>query len=203
MLRWFLWGPLRYHGGSCSQHHAFSFPSSDSAADYWHTNNFPGGIPLAVSSFIHGPSPPRPSHGGSPHASAFVASMLASTAHPLHPLMHEDWLGSSALDLMMSFWLSLSAAIVPPVVPSVVVLPAAPVLPPVPMPAPPVANVDSLGDSTLSVPAPVLIIHLAKPFKLPPIVDKKADLNLSSIIQYYLCCPEFLTQCLDDALVRD
>jgi hypothetical protein len=166
-------------------------------------HNFPGGIPLVVPSFIHGPSPPRPLHGESPHASASVASMLASTAHPLRPLVHEDNTGSSALDLMMSFWLSLSAAAVPPVVPSAVVPPAAPVLLPVPMPVPPVINVDSVGDSTIPVPAPVLIICLAEPFKLPPIADAKVYLNLSSIIQYYLYRPEFLTQCSDDALVTD
>jgi hypothetical protein len=58
-------------------------------------------------------------------------------------------------------------------------------------------------DSTLPVPAPVLIICPAEPFKLPPIEDAKAYLNLSSILQYYLCRPEFLTQCSDDALVTD
>ncbi len=88
-------------------------------------------------------------------------------------------------------------------VPSAVVPPAAPVLPPVPVPAPPVIDVDSVGDSTLPVPALVLIICLAELFKLPPIRDAKSYLNLSSIIQYYLRCPEFLTQCLDDALVTD
>ncbi len=45
------------------------------------------------------------------------------------------------------------------------------------------------------------MIHQTKPFKLPPIADSKAYLNLSSIIQYYLCCPEFSTQCSDDALI--
>jgi hypothetical protein len=91
-------GPPRCHGGSHFQHHAFNFPSSGSTADYWHTKNFPGGIPLAVPSFIHGPSPPRPSHGGSPHASASVAPTLALAPPPLCPLMHEDQSGSSALD---------------------------------------------------------------------------------------------------------
>jgi hypothetical protein len=133
MIWWFLWG---YHGESCSQHHAFSFPSSDSTADYLCAYNFSGGIPLAVSSFIHRPSSPRPSHGEFPHASASVASTLASAAHPLHPLSHEDRSGSSALDLTISFWPPLSAAIVPPVVPSAVVPPAAPVLPPVQVPVP-------------------------------------------------------------------
>jgi hypothetical protein len=192
-------GPLRYHGGSHSQHHAFSFPSSGSTADYWHTYKFPGGIPLAVPSFIHKQSLPCPSNGGSPHASASVVSMLDSAAHPLIPLMHEDRLGSSALDLTPS----LSAAIVPPVVPSAIVPPAAPVLPPVPVPPPPVVDMDSVGDSTLPVLAPVLIICLAEPFKLPPIVDAKAYLNLSNIIQYYLHHPEFSTQCSDNAIVTD
>jgi hypothetical protein len=196
-------GLPRYHGGPCSQHHAFSFPSSGSTANYRRTYNFPGGIPSAVPSFIHGPSPPHPSHGGSPHASAPVASMLASVANLLRPLTHEDWLGTSALDLTMSFWPSWSAAIVPPVVPSVVVPPATPVLPPVLVSAPPVVNVDSVGDSTLPVPAPVSIICSAEPFKLLLIADAKAYLNLSSIIQYYLCRPEFLTQCSDNALVTD
>ncbi len=156
-----------------------------------------------VLSFTRGPSPPRPSHGGSPHASASVAFTLALVAHPLCPLMHEDQLSSSALDLTMSFWPSLSAVVVPPVVPSAVVPPAAPVLAPVPMPVPPLVNVDPVGDNTLPVPAPVSIICLAEPFKLPPIADEKAYLNLSSILQYYLHCPEFSTQHLDDALVTD
>jgi hypothetical protein len=141
-------GPPRYHGGSCSQHHAFSFPSSGLTADYWCTYNFPGGIPLEIPPFIYGPSPPCLSHGGYPHASASVVSTLALAAPLLRPLMHEDHLGSSALDLTMSFWSSLSAVVVPPVVPSVVVPLAAPVLPPVLVPAPPVVNMDSVGDST-------------------------------------------------------
>jgi hypothetical protein len=49
----------------------------------------------------------------------------------------------------------------------------------------------------------VLLICPAKTFKLPPIADSKAYLNLTSIIQYYLCCPEFSTQQSDDALVTD
>jgi hypothetical protein len=51
--------------------------------------------------------------------------------------------------------------------------------------------------------APVSLICPAKPFKLPPITDYKAYLNLTSIIQYYLHCPEFSTQQLDNALVSD
>jgi hypothetical protein len=196
-------GPPCYHGGSCSQHHTFSFPSSGLTANYWRTYKFPGGNPSAAPSFIHGLSPPHPSHGGPPHVSASVASTLAPAAHLLRPLMHEDWSGSSALDLLMSFWPSLSAVIVPPVVPSAVVPPVAPVLPPVPVPAPPVINVDSVGDSTLLVPAPVLIICPSEPFKLPPIADAKAYFNLSSILQYYLRCPDFLTQRSDDAHVTD
>jgi hypothetical protein len=105
--------------------------------------------------------------------------------------------------LTMSFWPSLSAVVVPPVVLSVVVPPAAPVLPPVPVPAPPVIDVGSVGGSTLPAPALVLIICPAEPFKLPPIVDAKAYLNLSSILQYYLCCPEFSILCLDDVLVTN
>jgi hypothetical protein len=55
----------------------------------------------------------------------------------------------------------------------------------------------------LSAIAPVLLICPAKPFKLPPIADSKAYLNLTSIIQYYLHCSEFSTQQLDIALVTD
>jgi hypothetical protein len=40
----------------------------------------------------------------------------------------------------------------------------------------------------------LLLIPPATPFKLSPIADSKAYLNLTSIIQYYLCCPEFSTQ---------
>ncbi len=110
-----------FYGGSWSQH--FSFPSSGSTADHWHMYNFPGGIPLVVPSFIHGGvtlSPPRPSHGGSPHAlaSVAVASTFASAAPPLHPLTHEDLSASSALDLMASFWPSSLVAVAPLVVTS-------------------------------------------------------------------------------------
>jgi hypothetical protein len=196
-------GSLHYHGGSCSQHHAFSFPSSGFMADYLHTYNFPGGIPLAVPSFIHGPSPPCPSHGGSPHAPASVATTLTFVAHLLYPLMHEDRSGSSALDLTMSFWPSLSAAVVPPVVSSEVVPPEALVLPPVLVTAPPVFDVDSVGDRILPVTAPVSKIRPAEPFKLPPMADAKAYHNLSSIIQYNLHCPEFSIQCSDNALMTD
>jgi hypothetical protein len=43
----------------------------------------------------------------------------------------------------------------------------------------------------------------AEPFKLPPIADAKAYLNLYSILQYYLHCPESSTLHSDDALVTD
>jgi hypothetical protein len=103
----------------------------------------------------------------------------------------------------MSFWPSLAAVVVPPVVPSVVVPPAAQVFPPVPVPAPLVMDVDSVGGSTIPAPSPVLMICPAEPFKLPPIADAKAYLNLSSILQYYLCHPEFSPLRSDDALVTN
>jgi hypothetical protein len=89
------------------------------------------------------------------------------------------------------------------VVPSAAVPPAAPVLPPILVPVPPVVDVDFVGGSTLPAPAPVLMISPAEPFKLPPIVDAKAYLNLSSILQFYLRCPEFFTLHSDDALITD
>jgi hypothetical protein len=85
-----------------------------------------------VPSVIHGgvnPTPPRPSHGGSPHAPASVVSLLASAAPLLHPLMHEDLSASLALDLMMSVWPSSLVAVAPLVVPSANVAP-----PPAPYP---------------------------------------------------------------------
>jgi hypothetical protein len=120
----FFGGDPHFHGGSWLQH--FSFPSSGSTANHWRTYNFPGGLPLLVPSFIHGginPSPPCPSHGGSPHAPASVASTLASAAPPLHPLTHEDLSVSLALDLTMSFWPSSLVVVAPLVFPSANVAP--------------------------------------------------------------------------------
>jgi hypothetical protein len=57
--------PHSHGGGSRSQHHNISFPSSGLMADHWHTFNFPGGHLLAVPPFFYGPSRPHPSHGGS------------------------------------------------------------------------------------------------------------------------------------------
>jgi hypothetical protein len=124
----FFGGHPHFHGGSRLQH--FSFPSSCLTADHWRTYNFPGGIPPAVPSVIHGgvnPSSPCPSHGGSPHAPASVSSLLASVAPLLRPLKHEDLSVSLALDLMMSFWPSSLVAVGPLVFPSAnVALPLAP-----------------------------------------------------------------------------
>jgi hypothetical protein len=196
-------GPY-FHGGLHSQYQGFSLPSLSSTADQWHTLNFTGELPQAVPLFIHGPSTPHPFHGGSPHAPALVASMLASAAPPLHPLMHEDLSGNTASDLTMSFLPTISAIVAPLVVPSAVVSPAVQVLPSVLVPPPPVVNVD-LEASTIVPPSPALAptIHPAKPFKLPAIPDAKAFLNLSSTLQYYLCCLKFSTLCLDNALITD
>ncbi len=54
------------YGGPPFQSQVLSYLSSGSTDDHWHLFNFPGGLPLVVPTFIHGPSPPRPSHGGSP-----------------------------------------------------------------------------------------------------------------------------------------
>jgi hypothetical protein len=54
------------YGGPHLQPQVFSYPSFGSMADHWHLFNFPGGPSMAVPSFIHGPSPQRPSHGGLP-----------------------------------------------------------------------------------------------------------------------------------------
>jgi hypothetical protein len=63
----FYGGSPHFHGGvTPHQRHVFSFPSSGLTADHWRTYNFPGGIPPAIPSFIHGPSWPLPSHGGLP-----------------------------------------------------------------------------------------------------------------------------------------
>jgi hypothetical protein len=171
-----------FHGGSWLQH--FSFPSSALTANHWRTYNFPGGIPLAVPSFIQSgvnPSPPHPSHGGSPHAPASVASLLASAVPPLHPLAHEDFSASLALDLKMSFWPFSFVAVAP------LVIPSANVAPP-PAPSPDISPLSPMEGEILpsAAIAQKLVICPAKPFELPPTADSKANLNLTSIIQYYL-----------------
>ena len=142
--------------------------------------------------------------------------MLALTAPPLCPLVHEDLSSSSDLDLTMSFWPSTSAAGAPPVVPPVfpppptsaagapLVVPTVVHRPPVVAPAPPVANVDRQAPAN-NPPSPALVSMICptKPFKLPPIADSKAYLNLSSIIQYYLRRHEFSAQRSDGALITN
>ncbi len=200
----FYGGSPHFHGGvTPRQRHVFSFPSSCSTVDPWNTNNFPGWIPSAIPSFIHGPSWPLPSHGGSPHASASLASLLALAAPPLCPLTHEDLSGSSASELAMSFWPSLPAVAAPAVVPPVVAPPAVPVLPPLAVSTPQVVEVDSPESFVPPAPAPLSMILLAEPFQLPPIADAKAYLNLLSILQYCLRHPEFSTQRSDNALITD
>jgi hypothetical protein len=84
------------------------------------------------------------------------------------------------------------------------VVPSANVAPP-PALTPDVSPLSPVEGAILPAAAivPVLLIHPAKPFELLPIADSKAYLNLTSIIQYYLRCPEFSTQRLDNALVTD
>ncbi len=91
----------------------------------------------------------------------------------------------------------------PAVVPPAVAPPAVQVLPPVAVSTPQVIKVDSLESIVPPAPALLLMIWPAKPFKLPPIADVKAYLNLSSILQYYLHCSEFSTQRPDNALITD
>jgi hypothetical protein len=198
----FVYGPSRPH----PSHGGSDLPSSGLMADHWHRFDFPGGLPPHVPSIIHGPDMPDPSHGGSPIASVSVTSTLPLAAPPLHPLTHEDLSGFSALDLTMSFWVPTSAVVAPLVVPLVVppVDPLVVPLPPISAPAPPVANVAQQALAIIPPsPAPVLLLCPAKPFKLPAIADAKAYLNISSIIQYYLRCPEFSTQRSDNALITD
>jgi hypothetical protein len=220
----FYGGQFPPHGGSYGgppfQRQVLSYQASGSTDDHWRSFNFPGSLPLTVPTFIHIPSPLCPSHGGSPHAPASVVSMLASAAPPLGPLMHEDLLASLALELTMSFWPSSLAVTAPPVVPSTdqphppVPVPPPPAskasseggrIPPVPapVPPPPAFATSSKGDGIPPVTAPAPLSCLAEPFKFPPIADSKAYLNLSSIIQYYLPRPEFLTQCSDNALITN
>jgi hypothetical protein len=197
-------GSPHFHGGVNShQRHVFSFPSSGLMTEHWHTYNFPGGIPPAVPSFIHGPRRSLPSHGGSPHVSASLASTLALAAPPLRPLRHEDLSGSSASELTMSFWPSLPAVAAPAVVSPAVAPSTVQALPPVAVSTPQVVEVDSLESVVPLAPAPLLMICPAEPFKLPLIADAKAYLNLLSILQYYLCRPEFSTQRPDNALITD
>jgi hypothetical protein len=103
-----------------------------------------------------------------------------------------------ALDLTMSFWPSSLAAVAPLVVPSANVA-----LPPAPSPdvSPPSSVVGAIRP--VAAIAPASFIRLAKPFKLLPIADFKVYLNLTSIIQFYLHCPEFSTQQSDGSLVTD
>ncbi len=89
----------------------------------------------------------------------------------------------------MSFWLSSLVVVAPLVVPSANV---APPLAPSPNVSPP-SPVEGAILQAAAI-APVLLICPAEPFKLPPIAYSKAYLNLTSIIQYYLRCPEFSTQ---------
>jgi hypothetical protein len=106
----------------------------------------------------------------------------------------------------MSFWAPTSAVIAPPVVPLVVPPVGPPVVPlrPVLAPVPPVANVAQQALASIPPsPALVLLFCPAEPFKLPAIADAKAYFNISSIIQYYLRCPEFSTQRSDNALITD
>jgi hypothetical protein len=186
----FYGGQSPFHGGSYGgppfQHQVLSYLSSGSIDDHWRLFNFPGSLPLEVPTFIHSPSPPRPSHGGSPHVPASVASTLASTVPPLHPLTHENFLDSLVLDLTMSFWPSTLATTAPPVIPSAV-QPHPPVLVPPPpaskassegcrlspVPAllpPPLASMTFLkGVGIPPVTAPAPLSWLAEPFKIPPI----------------------------------
>jgi hypothetical protein len=77
-------------------------------------------------------------------------------------------------------------------------------------PTPPVAHATHLDDSSASkvenvapCPAPIPALRSIEPFKLPPIPDSKAFLNLSSILQYYLRRPEFSTLRSDGELITD
>jgi hypothetical protein len=58
------------------------------------------------------------------------------------------------------------------------------------------------GLAPLPPPRPT-ISRPTEPFKLPPITDAKSYLNLTSIINYYLCRPEFSTLRSDDLLITD
>ena len=75
------------------------------------------------------------------------------------------------------------------------------------VPAPSLAQ-GGLDDESMVInvapsPAPIPVLRQVEPFKLPPVADTKAFLNLSSILQYYLCHPEFSTQRSDGELITD
>jgi hypothetical protein len=85
----------------------------------------------------------------------------------------------------MSFWAPTSAVIAPLMV-SLVVPPVAPpvvLLPPVPAPAPPVADVAQQATAIIPpLPALVPLLCPTKPFKLPAIADAKTELSVSSAL---------------------
>ncbi len=102
-------GPL--HGGSLQAvPPGHCFRSSASTAKYWQSFNFPGGVRAPVPSilFCGGHSCPS-SHLNHPHAHSSLASTLASEASLLRPFVNED--SSSASDVSMSFWNTLSAEV--------------------------------------------------------------------------------------------
>jgi hypothetical protein len=85
------------------------FPSSALTNEHWWSFNFPDSVhtPVPSVNFCRGCSPHSP-HVNHPHAHASVASMLTSVASLLCPFVHED--SSSASNVSMSFWHTLSAA---------------------------------------------------------------------------------------------
>ena len=228
-LFWDYVGSSPVYGGLLQE---FTFASTQSTVDQLRTFTFLGGLPSSIPAFIHGPGRTLPSHGGSPHAPASVASTLALAAPPLRPLSPEDLSGSSSSNLTMSFW-PATPVVAPPgvAVPTPGLVPGSPqaaaapevavhstglfpgVSPPAPMVAATVLTVPVLVvtppvgvDATLPArlaalaPSPIPMLHPVEPFKLPPIPDTKTFLNLSSILQYYLWCPEFLPIVLMESL---
>ncbi len=75
---------------------------------------------------------------------------------------------------------------------------------PVPVVTPPVGADETLTARLAALaPSPIPTLHPAEPFRLPPILDTKTFLKLSSILQYYLRRPEFSTQCSDGEFITD
>ena len=183
--------------------------STSSAAEYYRQYNFPGPVPEAIPQVVFGGGrhPPPPSHHGGflpasalpcghHHATASVASPAAFAASPHRPLSHEDLSASSTSDLTMSFPPSIGFPAAVPLAP-----PPAPTRVPAPFPVPASGGVASPPP----VPSPPVVVTPLRPssetFKLPPLKDPKAYLDVYDMILYWLRQPEYGTQLSDESLL--
>jgi hypothetical protein len=98
------------HGGFYALNPGQGFPSPALTNEYGWSFNFPGGVHTPVPWVVFGGGHSHhSSHVNHPHAHASVASMLASVASPLCPFAQKNF--SSASNVSMSFWHTVSAAV--------------------------------------------------------------------------------------------